>query len=232
MEFAQYAIIGVTLLVLAVLAGAAYTVTARRRRPAEPPPLDAEAARPLRSLHPLRSRHLLRLRRRNARCRSWRCRSRPPAGWCASVRACPVRSRPSARACSRCSPATGSTRTSGRRSRTRSSPPTSASPPRVRSSSGCASGRRCSAPARPAELRALLAEELVARDRQGHRPHPAHHAARRASGGADDGRRQRGRQDHDLRKGRPSADRGRPHGAARRRRHVPRRRRRPAPDLG
>src|SRR5215204_5511158 len=37
MEFAQYAIIGVVLLVLAVLAGAAYTVTARRGRAAELP---------------------------------------------------------------------------------------------------------------------------------------------------------------------------------------------------
>ena len=93
---------------------------------------------------------------------------------------------------------------------------------RLRSAPGC-SGTKSSA-----DLRGLVAEELVAAldpdmDRSlkatPHDDRPGGRAGRR---------RQRRRQDHDLRQDRPGADRRRPLGGARRGRHVPGRGRRAA----
>ena len=82
------------------------------------------------------------------------------------------------------------------------------------------------------ELRALLADELVAALQPDMDRTLTDAATRRASGRAAGRRGQWHRQDHDLRKARPGARRRRPHGAARRGRHVPRRCGRPAANLG
>ena len=166
--------------------------------------------------------------------RGWssRRRRRRPGGWCGCAPGWPAPSPPSAAACSRCSPARSSPRTTGRRSRRPSWPPTSASPRPRRSSSGCAPSRWCSPPASGTDLRELLVRELVAvlgpdMDRTlGTDRHEGLPGRRPRRG------RQRRRQDDDGRQDRPRARRRRQERRPRRRRHLPRRGGRPAGDLG
>ena len=155
-----------------------------------------------------------------------------PAGWSGCARDCRARRTPSAGACCRCSRASTSTTTPGKRSRTRCSTAdvgvgaTSEIVERLKDRTRVLGTRS------QGELRALLAEELVARPAARTRPHPARAARRRRSGCADGRRRQRHRQDHHLRQAGPRAGRRRVDRAARRGRHLPGRRRRPAGDVG
>ena len=101
------------------------------------------------------------------------------------------------------------------------------------SSSGCAPGSRCSAPARPPSC-APCSRGAGHAARPGRSTAPLHtdRARGRPPGRRAGRRRQRHRQDHHHRQARPGAGRRRPHGGARRGRHLPGRRRRPAADLG
>ena len=84
----------------------------------------------------------------------------------------------------------------------------------------------------PAEVRELLRAELLGQLGDGRDRSLRTAAARRAARGGAHGRRERHRQDDDLREARPGADRGRADRAAGRGRHLPRGRRRPAADVG
>ena len=140
--------------------------------------------------------------------------SRPPAGWSGCGPGCPARRTSSARACSallvprppRRGRLGGDRGQPDHRRRRRRAPP-------GRSSSGCASGPGCSAPAPRPSCARCSPRSWSRRSTRSWTASLRTAAARRPAGGAAGRRGQRRRQDHHLRQDRPGAGRRRPHGA-------------------